>query len=570
MKAVPVIAYGRRETVCGKEGLAVTGHADAVVVGGGHNGLVAAAYLARAGLRTIVCERRDVPGGAAVSEHPFGPDFTVTSLSYVISLLPPDLVRDLRLEQHGYRVYPQGPYFAPRRDGRYLRLPDDPAQRHAEIARFSARDADAFVSYEAHLAGIARVLGPLLHQIPPRLGSRRPQDLIRQARLLAQLRSVDERGAVDVTRLLTESIADLVEGYFESDAMRGLLSVSGVIGTWAGPRSAGTAYVMLHHHIGETGGQAGAWGFPRGGMGAVTGALARAARMFGAQVRTGAEVARIRTRDGRVTGVMLASGESIDAPVVVTTAHPQISFLRLLDPAELPDGFVADIRGWRSRSGTVKINLALDRRPVFSGYPDPDPSVYGGTIVLAESLDDVETAFQQAVSGTPADLPFADICIPSVLDDSLAPAGKHVMSMFTQWVPCGYAAGPHTASLEAYADRVLARVEAVAPGFTDSVLHRQVIGPHQMQEEYGLVGGNIFHGELSLGQMFHARPAAGYADLRTPVRGLYQAGSATHGGGGVTGIPGRNVVGQILADRRAEHWHRRIRTGRVVRAGKAS
>ena len=544
----------------------MTGHTDVVVVGGGHNGLVAAAYLARAGLDTVVCERRDLPGGAAVSEHPFGPDFTVTSLSYVVSLLPPDLVRDLRLEQHGYHVYPQGPYFAPRRDGRYLRLPDDPAQRRAEIAKFSGPDADAYVRYEAHLARLGQVLGPLLHQIPPRLGSRRPPDLLRQARLLAQLRSVDERGAVDVTRLLTGSIADLVEGYFESDAMRGLLSVSGVIGTWAGPRSAGTAYVMLHHHIGET-----AWGFPRGGMGAVSVAVARAARMFGAQVRTGAEVARIRTRDGRVTGVTLASGESIDAPVVITTAHPQISFLRLLDPAELPSDFVADIRGWRSRSGTVKINLALDRLPVFSAYPDPDPSVYGGTIVLAESLDDIENAFQQAVSGRPAELPFADICLPSVLDDSLAPAGKHVMSLFTQWVPYGYADEPFAASLDAYADRVLARVEAVAPGFTDSVLHRQVIGPHQMQEEYGLIGGNIFHGELSLGQMFHARPAAGYADLRTPVRGLYQAGSATHGGGGVTGIPGRNVVRQVLADRRAERWRRRVpRPSRLTRVAKAS
>jgi phytoene dehydrogenase-like protein len=565
MKAVAVITYGRREAISEKEGLAVTGHADVVVVGGGHNGLVAAAYLARAGLATVVCERRDVPGGAAVSEHPFGPDFTVTSLSYVVSLLPPDLVRDLRLEQHGYHVYPQGPYFAPRRDGRYLRLPDDPAERRPEIAKFSSRDADAYVSYDAYLARLGRVLGPLLHQIPPRLGSRRPPDLLRQARLLAQLRSLDERGAVDVTRLLTDSIADLVEGYFESDAMRGLLSVSGVIGTWAGPRSAGTAYVMLHHHIGET-----AWGFPRGGMGAVSGALARAARMFGAQVRTGAEVARIRTRDGQVTGVTLAGGESIDAPVVVTTAHPQISFLRLLDPAELPSDFVADIRGWRSRSGTVKINLALDRLPVFASYPDPDPSVYGGTIVLAESLDDIENAFQQAVSGRPAELPFADICIPSVFDDSLAPAGKHVMSLFTQWVPCDYAAAScsasSSASLDAYADRVLARMEAVAPGFTDSVLHRQVIGPHQMQEEYGLIGGNIFHGELSLGQMFHARPAAGYADLRTPVHGLYQAGSSTHGGGGVTGIPGRNVVRQVLADRRAERWRRRLpQTGRAVK-----
>jgi phytoene dehydrogenase-like protein len=514
-----------------------------------------------------VCERRGVTGGAAVSEHPFGPEFTVTSLSYVVSLLPPDLVRDLRLEQHGYHVYPQGPYFAPRTDGRYLRLPGDPAQRHAEIAKFSPADADAYPRYEAHLAAIGRILGPLLHQIPPRLGSRRPQDLVRQARLLTRLRGVDERGAVDVTRLLTGSIADLLEEYFDSDAMRGLLSVSGVIGTWAGPRSAGTAYVMLHHHIGETEGAAGAWGFPRGGMGGVSGALARAARMFGAQVRTDAEVAQIRTRDGRVTGVTLASGESIDAPVVVTTAHPQISFLQLLDPADLPAGFVADIRGWRSRSGTVKINLALDRLPVFASYPEPDPSVYGGTIVLAESLDDIEGAFQQAVSGTPAGLPFADICIPSVFDDSLAPAGKHVMSMFTQWVPCGYADAPHDAELQAYADRVLARVEKVAPGFTDSVLHRQVIGPHQMQEEYGLIGGNIFHGELSLGQMFHARPAAGYADLRTPVHGLYQAGSATHGGGGVTGIPGRNVVKQILADRRTERWRRAIpRASRPERA----
>ena len=530
---------------------------DAIVIGGGHNGLVAAAYLARSGLDTLVCERRDVTGGAAVSEHPFGPGYTVTSLSYVVSLLPRDLVRDLRLEQHGYHVYPQGPYFAPRADGRYLRLPDDPAARHAEIAKFSAADADAYDGYEAHLQRIGRLLGPLLHQIPPHLGSRRPADLWAQARLLAQLRGVDERGLVDVTRLLTGSIADLLDRHFESDALRGVLSVSGVIGTWAGPRSAGTAYVMLHHHVGEADGQAGAWGFPRGGMGGVAAAIAAAARSFGAEIRTGAEVARIRTHAGRAGGVTLASGEEIDADVVITTAHPQISFLRLLDAADLPPSFVADIEGWQTRSGTVKINLALDRLPVFASHPETDPQVHGGTIVLAESLDDVETAFQQAVSGRPSGLPFADICIPSVFDDSLAPPGQHIMSLFTQWVPAGYAGAPHSAELDAHADRVIARVEAVAPGFTSSVLHRQVIGPHQMQEEYGLVGGNIFHGELSLGQMFHARPAAGYADLRTPVRGLYQAGSATHGGGGVTGIPGRNVVRQVLADRRAQRWTER-------------
>ena len=272
-------------------------------------------------------------------------------------------------------------------------------------------------------------------------------------------------------------------------------------------------------------------------------------------------MARIRTRAGRVTGVTLASGEEIDAATVVTTAHPQISFLRLLDPAELPADFVDDIRGWQTRSGTVKINLALARLPVFASHPRVDPQVHGGTIVLAESLDDVENAFQDAVSGRPSSVPFADICIPSVFDDSLAPPGHHVMSLFTQWVPHQYADAPDADALAGYADRVIARVEAVAPGFTDSILHRQVIGPHLMQQEYGLVGGNIFHGELSLGQMFHARPAAGYADLRTPVRGLYQAGSATHGGGGVTGIPGRNVVHQILADRKAARWRSRARPG---------
>jgi phytoene dehydrogenase-like protein len=534
---------------------------DVVVVGGGHNGLVAAAYLAKNGLDVLVCERRPVVGGAAVSEHPFGPDYTVTSLSYVVSLLPPGLVADLGLARHGYHVFPQGPYFAPRADGRYLRLPSDPGQRHAEIAKFSARDADAYPRYEAHLAAIGRVLGPMLDEIPPRLGSHRPRDLLRQGLLLRHLRGLDERGVVDVTRLLAGSIADLIEGYFDSDAMLGLLSVSGVIGTWAGPRSAGTAYVMLHHHIGGVDGQAGAWGFPRGGMGGVTSALAAAARSFGATVRTGAEVAQIRTRGSgpgaTVTGVTLASGEEIDASTVITTAHPQISFLRMLDPAVLPPDFVADIERWQTRSGTVKMNLALDRLPVFTSHPEPDPQVHGGTIVLADSLDDIETAFQQAVSGQPSARPFADICIPSVFDDSLAPAGHHVMSMFTQWVPHTWADAPDEAALAAYADRVMARMEQVAPGFTSSVLHRQVIGPHQMQEEYGLVGGNIFHGELSLGQMFHARPAAGYADLRTPVHGLYQAGSATHGGGGVTGIPGRNVVRQILADRRSDRLRRR-------------
>ena len=410
---------------------------DVVIVGGGHNGLVAAAYLARAGRKVVGCERRAVVGGAAVSERPFGPGYTVTALSYVVSLLPPDMVRDLGLERHGYHVYPQGPYFAPRLDGRALALPDDPARRRAGIAEFSERDATAYEQWESWMGRLGGIVGPLLETIPAKLGSRSPRDVLAQARLAAKLRKVDVRGAFDLTRLFTASIADLVEERFESDAMRGLLSVSGVIGTWAGPRSAGTAYVMLHHHIGETD-----WGFPRGGMGAVTQALASAARSFGAQIRTEAAVATIDVHNGRTTGVTLSSGEKLAAKTVVTTAHPRISFLDLVGEKHLPDDFVADIRSWRTRSGTVKINLAVDRLPVFTSHPEPDPEVYGGTIVLAESLDDIEGAYQEAAAGRPATLPFADVCIPSVLDPTLAPEGHHVVSMFTQWVPHTYADKP--------------------------------------------------------------------------------------------------------------------------------
>ncbi len=534
-------------------------HYDAAVIGGGHNGLVAAAYLAKQGLRTVVLEKRDIVGGAAVSEHPFGPDYTVTSLSYVVSLFPPALVRDLQLDRHGYHVFPQGPYFAPHADGSALQLPHDHARRREQIAQFSDKDADAIDRWDAWLDGLGAVMGPLLSEIPPKVGSRKPGDLARQALLLRKLKDVDARKAFDLTRLLTMSVADLIEDYFESDALKGVLAVSGVIGTWAGPRSPGTAYVMAHHHIGDIGdGQIGAWGFPRGGMGGVTQALAAAARSFGAEIRTSSPVAQISVSGGRTTGLVLESGEELTADTVITTAHPQISFLRLVDRRDLPADFVDDIERWKTRSGTVKVNVAVDRLPEFSARPGFDPEVHGGTIVLADSLDEIETNFQEAVSGRPATRPFADICIPSVFDDTLAPPGHHVISMFTQWVPHTWTDEPHETELSAYADRLMARMDEVAPGFSSTVLHRQVIGPHEMEHEYGLIGGNIFHGELSAGQMFHARPAAGYADLRTPIAGLYQAGSGTHGGGGVTGVPGRNVVRQVLADRRRANWARRL------------
>jgi phytoene dehydrogenase-like protein len=527
---------------------------DAVVVGGGHNGLVAAAYLARAGLRTIVLERRPVVGGAAVSEHPFGPEFTVTSLSYVVSLLADDVVRDLDLARHGYRVYPQGPYFAPHADGRALQLPHDARRRYEELARFSVKDAEAYERWDRDMAHLGAVLGPLLQMTPPRLGSRHPRDLAAEAALLWRLRQLDTRLVGEATRLFTLSLADLLDDYFESEPVKGVLAVSGVIGTWAGPRSAGTAYVMLHHHVGTT-----EWGFPAGGMGGVTEAIASAARARGVEIRTSAPVARIRVKSGRAHGVTLTNGVDVDAPIVVLAVHPRIAFLELVEAGELPAEFVTDIERWNTRSGTVKVNLAVDRLPRFTARPGFDPEVHGGTIVLAESVDDLETAYQDAVAGNPSAKPFADICIPSVFDESLAPAGKHVVSMFTQWVPHGWSDKPDGAGLQTHADRVVARVEAVAPGFTDSIVHRQVIGPYEMEHEYGLVGGNIFHGELSPAQLFHLRPAAGYADYRTPVRGLYQAGSATHGGGGVTGIPGRNVVAQVLRDRRRSRWQPRGR-----------
>jgi phytoene dehydrogenase-like protein len=524
---------------------------EVVVVGGGHNGLVAAALLAKRGASVTVVEAREKVGGAATTEQPWGPDYKVTALSYVVSLMPPTVRTELDLERHGLKIHPQNGYFVPYRDGRSLLLPDDPKRRREEIGQFSATDADAEERWHQWLGDLAGVLGPLLMEIPPTLGSRRPSDLLAQARLGWHLRRLGATGVAEATRLFTASIADIVESFFESPQLQAVHAVSGIIGTWAGPCSAGTAFVMAHHQIGDLGdGHVGAWGFPEGGMGAVSEAMRRAAESFGVTVRTEAPVTRIEVRDGRATGVVLASGEELVADVVVAATHPEITFRRQIERRHLPDDFAEAIDRWRSRSGTVKVNLALDRLPEFTSRPGFDPEVHGGTIVLAESLTDLEGAFQDAAAGRPAGLPFADVCIPSVFDRTLAPEGHHVMSMFTQWVPHTWVDRTDPGDLDAHADRVIARMEGYAPGFADSILHRQVIGPKEMADTYGLVGGNIFHGELAADQLFHLRPAPGYADFRTPIAGLYQASSATHGGGGVTGIPGLQAARQVMKDRR--------------------
>jgi phytoene dehydrogenase-like protein len=529
---------------------------DAIVVGGGHNGLVSAAYLARAGLRTVVLERRTTTGGAATTEQPWPdlPGVSVTRLSYVMSLMPPTILRDLRLEQHGYRVHPMGPYYQAFPEGGSLTIhEDDPARTRAEIARWSSKDARAWEEWNDWLEGLSRVLAPLLLTVPPTVGSHAPSDVAALARLVWRHRGVDARTVADVTRLMTMSIADLLDDWFESPQVKGALAVNGVIGTWAGPYEPGTAYVMAHHSIGDVGdGQLGSWGYPEGGMGAVAVAIRRSAEAFGAEVRTEAPVQTLLVRDGRVEGAVLAGGEELRAPVVVTSLHPQTAFLRHVGAHHLPDDFVRDIERWRSRSGVVKINLAIDRLPSFTADPsDGQAEHHTGSVEMAPTMEFVERAFLDAREGRPALAPFSDGVIPTTLDHTLNPDGPHIFSLFTQWVPSDWNQEPHTDELAAYCDRMIDLYDEVAPGFRDSVIARDIVGPHEMETEYGLIGGNIFHGELSVEQLFNLRPAPGYADYRTPVAGLYNASSATHAGGGVCGIPGMQAAKAALADARS-------------------
>src|SRR6202166_102368 len=543
---------------------AVASSVDAIVVGGGHNGLVSAAYLARAGLRTVVLEARDSTGGAATTESPWpeAPEFKVTRLSYVMSLMPPTIIRDLGLKRHGYKVYPMGPYYQAFPEGGSIKiLADDAKRNYDEIAKWSRRDADAMPRWDAWLGGLADVLGPLLLAVPPKIGSRRPADLLDTLRLAWRQRGLDVRTIGDVTRLMAMSVADLLDDWFESPQVKGAMAVNGVIGTWAGPCEPGTAYVMAHHSIGDVGdGHLGSWGFPEGGMGAVAHAIKTAALGFGATVRTGARVERLLVSGGRVRGAVLHNGEELNAPIVVTSLHPRTAFLSHVGRNHLPDDFVTDIERWKSRSGVVKINLALAELPDF--LADPGTMLqehHTGSVEMAPSVEYIERAFQDARQGRPALRPFSDSVIPTTFDRTLCPEGTHIMSLFTQWVPADWNEEPHTEELEAYADRMIDCYDELAPNFKASILHRDVVGPYEMEHKYGLIGGNIFHGELSLEQLFHMRPAPGYADYRTPVKGLYNASSATHGGGGVCGIPGWQAAKAALADRARDERRTRVR-----------
>ncbi|MBM3739243.1 MAG: NAD(P)/FAD-dependent oxidoreductase [Acidobacteria bacterium] len=523
---------------------------DIVIVGAGHNGLVAAAYLARGGKDVLVLERREMVGGCAVTEQVW-PGYRVSTGAYLQSLLLDQIVRDLELKRYGYHVEPkEPPFFSPFPDGRYLFMWQDAARTHEEVAKFSRRDAARLPEYEAHLERLAEVVESLLLVTPPEFPPSSIGGFLDWLKLAGKLRGLSAKEMAALVRIFTQSASDFLDDWFESPELKVTLATDGVIGANGGPRSAGTAYILLHHCMGGVGGRRGVWGFVRGGMGAVCDAMAESAKSRGAVIRTEAGVERIQVRGNRVTGVVLQGGEEIEARTVLSNADPKVTFLRLLDPSVLPDSFADEIRRFRSEGTSCKINLALNGLPDFRCLPGTPGPQHRATMHLCPSIDYVERAWDDAKYGRPSQAPLLEMTVPTMYDPSLAPAGRHVMGIFLQYAPYTLRESNWDHEREPFAERVIDLIAGYAPNIRSIIEHRQVLTPLDLERRFGITGGNIFHGEMSLDQMFVMRPAAGWGRYRTPVDGLYLCGSGTHPGGGVMGAPGYNCAREVLRDLR--------------------
>jgi phytoene dehydrogenase-like protein len=524
---------------------------DLIVIGGGHNGLVTAAYVARTGAKVLVLERRDVLGGACVTEE-LWPGFKVSTAAYVNSLLRPEIIRDLELKRHGFEMLPRSPSsFTPFPDGRSLLLGPDKALTHREISKFSARDADALPKYEQMLERVADFLEPTLTQTPPNPWSFRPGNLLKLAKLgrsFAKL-GTDGQKAIEI---LTGAATPILDRWFESEQLKVTLATDAIIGAMASPSMPGTAYVLFHHVMGECNGVRGVWGYVRGGMGGISNAIASSALDKGAEIRTGAEVARVVVIGGQAQGVELKDGTKIRATRVASGADAHVTFLKLLHSGDLPVEFLESVRNIDYTSASLKINIALSELPDFKAMPGTAPGPqHRGTIHISPTMEYIERAYDSAKYGCPSDSPIIEATIPSVLDDTVAPSGKHVMSMFTQYFPYKLAPGLSVQEeKEKYAERCFDLMNEYAPNFRRSVIARQVLSPVDLEKRFGLTGGNIMQGVMSLSSLSFMRPLPGYADYRTPVRNLYLCGAATHPGGGVMGACGYNAAREILHDMR--------------------
>jgi len=531
---------------------------DAIVVGGGHNGLTTGAYLARAGLRVVVLERRPVLGGACVTEE-LWPGARVSRASYVVSMLQPKVVSDLRLRDFGYRAIPLDPAYAALTQKGPIFFHNEPAVTAASIATHSKRDGEVYADFEELFDRTASFLRPMMLREPPALGSRHPADLLSVIREGARTAGLSRREVHDLVRIFTMSVGDLLDDWFEHDGVKGSIASSGVVGVWAGPRTPGTAYNLLHHALGEIEGISGGWGQVIGGMGAISTAIGRSAESSGAEIRTDAEVASIDIRGGRVVGVTLADGSELRAPIVASGAHPKTTVLDLAGGEHFPDDVARDMQRYRTRGASVKINMVLSEPPRYEGVsPEQQHMLERTGVNLCPSLDYLEQAWQDTLAGRPATEPYVEAELPSAIDPSLTDDGRWVMTMFTQYGPPDEDAWTGDAR-ERYADACVEHLARYAPNVPDAILEREVLAPPDLERIFGLVDGSIFQGEQGLDQMAFMRPSPMLAQYATPVEGLYLCGAGTHPGGGVMAASGHNAAQRILRDRRRSRlpWRRR-------------